>query len=217
MSKIALTPNASGTGTFTVAAPNSNSDRTLTLPDATGTVVLADATQTLTNKTIQGGAITLGTAVASTSGTAIDFTGIPSWAKRVTVMLSGVSFASSPGVVQFLVGTSGGFASSYSAALTNASGFNTESTTAGSLSTFPVGGNGVTHDGTTTWNGRIVLSNLTGNTWVMNGFLATTGTGTSSNIFGGAVVLSGVLDRVRLTNQLAVAFDAGTINVSWEG
>ena len=38
MSRIALTPNASGTGTLTIAAPNTNSDRTLTLPDATGTV-----------------------------------------------------------------------------------------------------------------------------------------------------------------------------------
>jgi hypothetical protein len=38
MSKIALTPNVSGTGTFTLASPNSNTDRTLTLPDATGTV-----------------------------------------------------------------------------------------------------------------------------------------------------------------------------------
>jgi hypothetical protein len=36
MSKIALTPNASGTGTFTIAAPNSNTNRTLTLPDSTG-------------------------------------------------------------------------------------------------------------------------------------------------------------------------------------
>ena len=39
MSKIALTPNASGTGTFTIAAPNSNTDRTLTLPDEAGTVL----------------------------------------------------------------------------------------------------------------------------------------------------------------------------------
>jgi len=38
MSKIALTPHASGTGTLTIAAPNTNTDRTLTLPDATGTV-----------------------------------------------------------------------------------------------------------------------------------------------------------------------------------
>ena len=38
MSKISLEPNASGTGTFTLAAPNSNTNRTLTLPDEAGTV-----------------------------------------------------------------------------------------------------------------------------------------------------------------------------------
>jgi len=37
MSKVSITGNASGSGTFTLAAPNSNSDRTLTLPDVTGT------------------------------------------------------------------------------------------------------------------------------------------------------------------------------------
>jgi len=44
MSKIALTPNASGSGTFTIAAPNSNTDRTLTLPDEAGTVLTTGAT-----------------------------------------------------------------------------------------------------------------------------------------------------------------------------
>ncbi len=39
MSKVAIVGNASGTGTFTIAAPNSNSDRTLTLPDEAGTVL----------------------------------------------------------------------------------------------------------------------------------------------------------------------------------
>ena len=38
-----------------------------------------------------GGVINAGTAVASTSGTAITFTGIPSTAKRITVMFNGVS------------------------------------------------------------------------------------------------------------------------------
>ena len=52
MSLIKLSGNPSGTGAFTIAAPNSNTDRTLTLPDATGTVVTDSATQTLTNKTI---------------------------------------------------------------------------------------------------------------------------------------------------------------------
>lgn len=52
MSRIALTPDASGTGTLTIAAPNTNTDRTLTLPDATTTLVGTNATQTLTNKTL---------------------------------------------------------------------------------------------------------------------------------------------------------------------
>ena len=42
MTKIAITPNAAGSGTFTITAPDSNTDRTLTLPDAAGEV-LTDA------------------------------------------------------------------------------------------------------------------------------------------------------------------------------
>jgi hypothetical protein len=43
MSKIAVAGNASGTGTLTIAAPNTNSDRTLTLPDVTATVITDSA------------------------------------------------------------------------------------------------------------------------------------------------------------------------------
>jgi hypothetical protein len=52
MSKIALSGNASGTGTFTIASPDSSTDRTVNLPDAGGDMVLTTATQTLTNKSI---------------------------------------------------------------------------------------------------------------------------------------------------------------------
>jgi len=38
MSKVAIQGNASGTGTFTIEAPNSNTDRTLVLPDSAGTI-----------------------------------------------------------------------------------------------------------------------------------------------------------------------------------
>lgn len=44
MSKIALSGNASGTGTFTIASPNGNTDRTLTLPDNTGTLLSSAST-----------------------------------------------------------------------------------------------------------------------------------------------------------------------------
>ena len=43
MSKIALNSNASGTGVFTIASPNSDTDRTLTLPDESGTIVSENA------------------------------------------------------------------------------------------------------------------------------------------------------------------------------
>lgn len=44
MSQIALTPNESGTGTFSIASPNSNTNRTLTLPDETGTMLTSVST-----------------------------------------------------------------------------------------------------------------------------------------------------------------------------
>ena len=73
MSAITLQGNASGTGTLSIAAPNTNTNRTLTLPDQTGTVlagtVSASTTNTITNKI----AVTIGGTVyyilASTSGT----------------------------------------------------------------------------------------------------------------------------------------------------
>lgn len=73
MSKVAIQGNASGTGTLTIAAPNTNTDRTLTLPDGAGTVlagtVSASTTNTVTNKiavVISGTTYYL---LASTSGT----------------------------------------------------------------------------------------------------------------------------------------------------
>jgi hypothetical protein len=70
MSKIALSGNASGTGTFTIASPNSNSDRVVNLPDAGGDMVLTTATQTLTNKTFSGAQVFGTASLAAPTGTA---------------------------------------------------------------------------------------------------------------------------------------------------
>ena len=43
MSRISLEPDQNGSGVFTIASPNSNTSRTLTLPDAAGTVSVADS------------------------------------------------------------------------------------------------------------------------------------------------------------------------------
>ena len=54
MSKIALSGNASGTGTLTIAAPNTDSDRTLTLPDSTGTIQVSGSPISGTTGTFTG-------------------------------------------------------------------------------------------------------------------------------------------------------------------
>jgi len=58
MSKIALTPNASGSGTFTIAAPNSDTDRTLTLPDEAGTLLTTSSDVLTSASSINGANVT---------------------------------------------------------------------------------------------------------------------------------------------------------------
>jgi hypothetical protein len=67
MSKISLSGNASGTGTFTIASPNSNTDRTLTLPDNTGTLVTQNSQPAFAST------IGVGGATPSASGAGITF------------------------------------------------------------------------------------------------------------------------------------------------
>jgi hypothetical protein len=52
MSKISLKPNDSGTGTFTLESPNSNTNRTLTLPDEAGTMLVGVSANTSTDNTV---------------------------------------------------------------------------------------------------------------------------------------------------------------------
>jgi len=70
LSKISLSGNPSGTGTFTIAAPNSDNSRTMTLPDSAGDVVVTQATQTLTNKTFSGAQVFGTASLAEPSGAA---------------------------------------------------------------------------------------------------------------------------------------------------
>ena len=208
MSKIALTPNASGTGTFTLASPDSNSDRTLNLPDAGGTMVLDTAPQTLTNKTIQGGALTLATAVASTSGTSIDFTGIPAWVKRITVMFDGVS-TNSTSNIQIQLGDSGGF---------ETSGYAGSAWLANTINTAMSAGFLVSAQNAAAylWVGAAVITKLQNNSWVIQGTIGLTAS--AGGLQNGSKTLSGTLTQVRITTVNGTdTFDAGTINIMYEG
>jgi len=211
MSQVAISGNASGTGTLTIAAPNTNSNYTLTLPAATSTLVGTDATQTLTNKTIQGGAITSGTAV-SASGTSVNFTDIPSWVKRITVMFSGVSTNGS-GNYQIQIGSGSVTTSGY----LGSTGYFTSGTavaaaTAGFIIYSPSGAAVVAHGIST-----LVLVNAATNTWAASSVMASSQA--AQMLFGaGSISLAGALDRVRVTTSTGTdTFDAGTINILYEG
>jgi hypothetical protein len=197
MSRITLSGNASGTGTFTIASPNSNTDRTLNLPDATGTVATLGTT------------ITSATAVASTSGTSIDFTGIPSWVRRITVMFNGVSTnGTSSLLIQIGSGSvaNTGYSSTYS--LNASTTLSAASSTAG----FIVG----TNLAAATASGVMTIQTLGSNIWVSGHTIKSNTTNTSFG--GGDVTLSGTLDRVRITTANGTdTFDAGSINILYEG
>ena len=189
MSNLTVKGNTSGTGTVILEAPNTNTNRTITLPDATATLASV------------GNIITLGTAVASTSGTAIDFTGIPSTAKRVTVMLSGVSLSGTANILIQLgsgsIQTTGYIASTSSTSST--AGFPFQMGSA-SIST----------------RAAMIIYNVTSTTWLASGTASYSSGGAIAS--GGNVSLSGALDRIRVTTDNGTdTFDAGTINIMWEG
>ena len=218
MSKISLSPNASGTGTFTIASPNSSTDRTLTLPDNTTTFVGTDVTQTLTNKTltspvIEGtptgvGVLTSGTVVASTSGTSIDFTGIPSWVKRITVMFQNISTSGSSNLL-IQLGDSGGIEATGYLGSGNNSAVGSANYTTGF-------GSNLLNTLTATLQAVITVQNIDGNSWIASGTLsrsdaAAVGTTTGSKS------LSATLDRIRITTVNGTdTFDAGSINIFYE-
>jgi hypothetical protein len=203
MSQVAISGNASGTGTLTIAAPNTNSNRTLTLPDGTGTFTVNGVNSNIVS----------GTAVASTSGTSIDFTSLPTWVKRITVMFSGVSTSgTSPPQIQIGSGsvTTSGYLGSNSI-IASASVVSVLFT-----SGFGIGVNTSNWAATMLVQGSIVLTLQTGNTWVCSGSLSRSDSA-STFLTSGSIALGGVLDRVRITTVNGTdTFDAGSINILYE-
>jgi hypothetical protein len=154
--------------------------------------------------------IVRGTAVASTSGTSIDFTSIPSWVKRITIVLQGVS-TNGTSVIELRIGSGSITATGYSGSyvytvLSTATGGSTSTTG------FQVPGVSAAN----IRSGIYTLINLSGNIWVASGCGAFSEVAGSWQ-GGGNLTLGGVLDTVRLTTAGGVnTFDAGSVNILYE-
>lgn len=162
---------------------------------------------------IAGAPLNSATAVASTSGTAIDFTSIPSWVKRVTVMFSGVSTTGTSDVIVQL-GTSAGFVTTgYLGASATIAGTATGSTALSSGFLLRLGGGA---SAAAVRHGTVVLTSIASNTWV--GTISFSISNTDYIVTGsGTIALSGALTQVRATTVTGVqTFDAGTINIIYE-
>jgi hypothetical protein len=156
------------------------------------------------------GAFALDTPKTAT-GTAVDFTGIPSWVKRVTVMFIDTSLSgSSSYLIQIGSGsiTTSGYVSRGVATGSSAN------VTGSSTSGFFMVGNAAANQ----LSGAVVLSLVTGNSWIATISCGLTdGTSTFANVGGGRVTISGALDRIRITTVNGTdTFDAGTINITYE-
>jgi hypothetical protein len=169
-----------------------------------------DTTRAITPDALRKGALVFDTVRTPTSGTTVDFTSIPSWVKRITVMFAGVSTSgSNPVIIQ--LGDAGGFENT--GYLSSASYGGVAGNYASSTTGFIVDA-GNTAAAATTRRGVVVIVNLNGNQWVCSG---TSDTGVVSASIAGSKTLSDVLTQVRITNENSVdTFDAGSINILYE-
>jgi hypothetical protein len=201
-------------GTTGITTPAENT-AALTVGSITG---MLKATSGVVAQAVAGsdyGQLTLGTAQTApftAPNTYADFTGIPSWAKRITVMFNGVS-TNGTSSVRIRVGTSGGpIVSGYSGTCygTGGSTFSVLSFTAG----FDI------NDGATpaaNRNGLFILQLIdSNNNWVLSGNQSQ-GNTTAASFISGSVSAGGVLTQLRITTVNGTdTFDAGTINISYE-
>lgn len=206
--KVDLTTDVTGT-LATSALPTATTSTAGIVQLATSAEIRTgtDTTKAITPSSLRGGSLVQMTAQSSTSGTSVPFTGIPSWVKRITLMLNGVSTNGTSQII-FQLGTSSGYETSgYSGAGTNA-----VSTSLNSIGfTFAD-----TASATAAYSreGQYIFTNMTGNIWTM------TGIGFGSNllfyVFGRKELL-GTLDRIRVTTINGTdTFDAGQVNIIYE-
>jgi hypothetical protein len=177
-------------------------------------------TQTLTNKTLSTGlvmdasAVTAQTAVTLTTQTSVNFTSIPSWVKRITVIFSLVSGS---GTSNFLLqlGTGAG----PTIVTTGYGGTSSTILTASTAATGYTAGVGIGSGNQAAGSflsGMAVFTNPTGNTWVANGVFTKQDT-TQSILTASSITLGAVLTAVRVTTVNGTdTLDSGFVNILYE-
>lgn len=156
---------------------------------------------------------TLVAAVASTSGTTVDFASIPSWVNKITISLNGVSTnAASSFIVQ--LGTAAGFeATSYVSAYAVI--------TSAAAAAFATGTTGFVIVATSlaadTVTGTVVLTRLSGNTWMQSAIMYRSSAGTSTIGYStGSKTLADVLTQLRVGTIAGDTLDAGSVSILYE-
>ena len=173
--------------------------------------ITANLTGNVTGSLTSGGSLTLATEQTA-SGTAVDFTSIPSWVKRITVMFNGIS---TNGVSNPLIQVGAG---SITTTGYNAGSRDTTVTSVGGGTTYTNGFGIQSVAAVHVLYGNTVINKLSGNTWSSSSTIyLQTGSGYMI-VAAGTVTLSGALDRLRITTVNGTdTFDAGTINIMFEG
>ena len=171
---------------------------------------------TLSNTTFSGTISGTGVLVSSskafnwnglTNNTFLEFTGIPSWVKRITVQFFGLS-TNTATVAIIQIGSGSYTASGYSSATFSYNSGTASTSTAG----FILDQGGSSGGAGQARHGNIIVSNVAGNNWVSSGVLVTSNVTPS----GGAVTIGGVLDRIRVFVDGTAVFDAGTVGILYD-
>jgi hypothetical protein len=154
--------------------------------------------------------LTAGTAQNSTSGTSIDFTGIPSWVKRITVMFNNVSTnGSSPLQVQLGTGSTTYTTSGYVGNCLNQTGASGTVFSSGFVFA-------ITGSASEAYYGQMIICLLGSNVFTESSAVADN-VATTLRTGAGVVPLSATLTAVRITTVNGTdTFDAGSINILYE-
>ena len=154
---------------------------------------------------------TNGTPAATTSGTTVDYTSLPSTLRRIHIMFKGVSTNGTSNLLIQIGDGSGGLKTSGYSSNCAAVQVGTLTSTAGFLVT-------ENNAAANAMSGTVTLTreSSSGFTWTSTGVLFSAGSNTA-DVGAGSVSLTAALDRVRITTVNGTdAFDAGEVNILYE-